>query len=84
MKFVIKEKDNSVKLFSGEEPTYTNIKAFIQREFPQIHNIELTFTDEDGDVVMLSSQDDFSAMLEMFPDRKIMKIDVSEAPVEGH
>lgn len=39
--------------------------------------------DEDGDTVMLCSQDDFDAMLEMFPDRKIMKIDLNNLSADG-
>lgn len=67
MKIVIKGCDN-VKLYSGKID-YESILVFVREQFPSISNFHLTFTDEDGEAVMLASQSDVDAMLDMYPQK---------------
>lgn len=54
MKIVFKEEGNGVKLFAGEI-SLENLQSFVRKEFPNQKKSSLTFTDEDGDIVILAS-----------------------------
>lgn len=73
--------ENFVKMYTGEI-TYDNLMNFIKSEFPQMGNFTLSFQDDDGDAVMVSSQSDVEVMNEMYGTKEIIRIDVfsSELP----
>lgn len=63
-------------MFTGEI-TYDNLINFIKSQFPTIGEFTLSFHDEDGDAVMVSSQSDINVMNEMFSNKEIIRIDVN-------
>ena len=56
MKIVFKA-NNCVKMYSGEI-NYKNLKEFVEKEFPSLKNFNLSFEDEEGDSIMISSDVD--------------------------
>jgi hypothetical protein len=75
MKLVLKYEED-VRLYS-EELTYHRLLAFVEREFPiEGQNIEITFTDEDGDSITIASEDDIAIVEDYFKEKQYVKLNV--------
>ena len=74
MKIVFKANSN-VKMYSGEVK-YRQLKEFVEREFPGIKNWDMSLEDEEGDSIMINSDIDIEVMVEMFPNREFMKVNI--------
>lgn len=69
-------------MYSGEI-TFENIKAFINEKFPAMKDWTISFEDEEGDSIMITSDIDLEVMREMFPNKEFVKVNIeSESKAE--
>ena len=80
MKIVFKGNE-SVKMYSGTV-NYEEIQKFIAKEFPNLKDYNLSFEDEEGDAIMITSDFDLTVMTEMFPNREFIKVNIDSQNFE--
>ena len=75
MKIVLVNK-KEIKLYNGEF-SYNPIVKFATQEFHLENNtIELSFKDEEGDVITITSDDDLEIMKAVFQGKQYLRINV--------
>ena len=67
-------------MYSGTV-TFEEISNFVNKEFPTIQNWTLSFEDEEGDAIMITSDFDLSVMTEMFPNREFIKVNIDTSVI---
>lgn len=78
MKIALKN-NQTTKLFKGKVLEYNTLLSFIQAEFnfkPQDYT--LTFKDQDGDTITISSNDDLNTAIEINTDKILLKITITK------
>ncbi len=76
MKFVIKS-GSVVKLFLGEMKIEA-LAQFLKENFTSWNSNNLTYTDNDGDKITLTTQEDLDALIAMNPNSQYAKLEISE------
>lgn len=75
MKILIKS-NSAAKLYS-QEISYNGLSKFIEGEFPETKNWSLSFTDLEGDQIMVSSDADLDIMKEVLKGKDYIKMSLS-------
>ena len=75
MKILIKSSKAS-KLYT-QEVTFAGLQKFIAKEFPEASNWSLTFTDPDGDNIIVVSDADLQVMKEIIGEKEYVKMVLS-------